>query len=193
MGAPFQTIAQLEREHIGKALALLNGDKRAAADALGISLNTLYNRLNEYGEAFEADIRAGLYTAKTGEPTASALWFWAEATLPAVRPSSEIVGQSIALQPGRYCVYEHVVDGAVCYVGMGQWNRPFESSRNELWDEIVGTANEIQVRIVAWFDDEASARFFEAEVIRQRNPACNIMRPNSYPLFDAIGVAAVLS
>jgi len=34
-----------------RTLEHLNGDKRAAAETLGISLNTLYNRLNAYEAA----------------------------------------------------------------------------------------------------------------------------------------------
>ncbi len=43
-----RSIRDVERELIMRTLEHLNGDKRAAADTLGISLNTLYNRLNAY-------------------------------------------------------------------------------------------------------------------------------------------------
>lgn len=46
-GAP---IAEVERNHILKTLDKFDGDKKAAAESLGISLKTLYNRLNEYEE-----------------------------------------------------------------------------------------------------------------------------------------------
>ncbi|ABC31618.1 sigma 54-dependent transcriptional activator containing CheY-like receiver domain [Hahella chejuensis KCTC 2396] len=45
-----KTIEEMERELITLTLAQLDGDKRRAADMLGISLKTLYNRLNSYGE-----------------------------------------------------------------------------------------------------------------------------------------------
>jgi two-component system response regulator HydG len=45
---PGRAIRDVERELIFKTLEHFSGDKRAAADALGISLKTLYNRLNEY-------------------------------------------------------------------------------------------------------------------------------------------------
>ena len=45
------SIRDVERELIMRTLEHLNGDKRAAAETLGISLNTLYNRLNAYEAA----------------------------------------------------------------------------------------------------------------------------------------------
>jgi DNA-binding NtrC family response regulator len=46
-----RSIRDVERELITRTLEHLNGDKRAAAETLGISLNTLYNRLNAYEAA----------------------------------------------------------------------------------------------------------------------------------------------
>jgi DNA-binding NtrC family response regulator len=43
-----RSIRDVERELITRTLEHMNGDKRAAAEVLGISLNTLYNRLNAY-------------------------------------------------------------------------------------------------------------------------------------------------
>jgi len=43
-----ETLAQAERRLIFAALDHFGGDKRLAADALGVSLRTLYNRLREY-------------------------------------------------------------------------------------------------------------------------------------------------
>jgi DNA-binding NtrC family response regulator len=43
-----RSIREVERELIMRTLEHLNGDKKAAAETLGISLNTLYNRLNTY-------------------------------------------------------------------------------------------------------------------------------------------------
>jgi DNA-binding NtrC family response regulator len=45
-----RAISDVERELIFKTLDHFDGDKKAAADMLGISLKTLYNRLNEYGD-----------------------------------------------------------------------------------------------------------------------------------------------
>lgn len=43
-----RTIEEVERELIEVTLEQLDGDKKRAADMLGISLKTLYNRLNDY-------------------------------------------------------------------------------------------------------------------------------------------------
>ncbi len=45
-----RSIADVERDLILTTLNHLNGDKKAAAADLGISLKTLYNRLKEYGQ-----------------------------------------------------------------------------------------------------------------------------------------------
>ncbi len=50
-----RSIRDVERELIMRTLEHLNGDKRAAAETLGISLNTLYNRLNSYESKDAAD------------------------------------------------------------------------------------------------------------------------------------------
>lgn len=44
-------LAEVERRHILSALAHFEGDKKRTAEALGISLKTLYNRLNVYQAA----------------------------------------------------------------------------------------------------------------------------------------------
>lgn len=43
-----RSISDVERDLIEKTLEHFDGDKKAAAETLGISLNTLYNRLNSY-------------------------------------------------------------------------------------------------------------------------------------------------
>ena len=45
-----KTVEDVERELIMTTLEHLHGDKKAAADTLGLSLKTLYNRLNSYEE-----------------------------------------------------------------------------------------------------------------------------------------------
>jgi len=46
-----RSIRDVERELIERTLEHFDGDKKAAAETLGISLNTLYNRLNAYQES----------------------------------------------------------------------------------------------------------------------------------------------
>ena len=48
---PGRPIREVERELILRTLEHFDGDKRVAAETLGISLKTLYNRLNAYDEA----------------------------------------------------------------------------------------------------------------------------------------------
>ena len=43
------TLAEVEKDLILRALALLDNDKEEAARALGISRRTIYRRLKEYG------------------------------------------------------------------------------------------------------------------------------------------------
>jgi transcriptional regulator with PAS, ATPase and Fis domain len=47
---PTLTIHELEKRYILKALAYFEGNKTQAANALGITIKTLYNKLHEYGE-----------------------------------------------------------------------------------------------------------------------------------------------
>jgi transcriptional regulator with PAS, ATPase and Fis domain len=47
---PTITLGELERRYILKALAHFDGNKTQAANALGITIKTLYNKLHEYGE-----------------------------------------------------------------------------------------------------------------------------------------------
>ncbi|MCB1842372.1 MAG: sigma-54-dependent Fis family transcriptional regulator, partial [Halioglobus sp.] len=45
------TIEDVERQLITMTLEHCRGNKKETADVLGISLKTLYNRLNKYSEA----------------------------------------------------------------------------------------------------------------------------------------------
>ena len=49
MPAPAQTMEQIERRAIEEALAAVGGNRRHAAERLGIGLRTLYERLKKYG------------------------------------------------------------------------------------------------------------------------------------------------
>jgi len=53
-----RTLRELEREAILAALAACRGNRRAAAEQLGIGLRTLYTRLREYGISAEPDPEA---------------------------------------------------------------------------------------------------------------------------------------
>ena len=47
------TLSELEKRHIMRSLEHLNGNKTKAAKALGITVKTLYNKLNTYGIGVE--------------------------------------------------------------------------------------------------------------------------------------------
>lgn len=47
---PTKTLHELEKRYILKALNYFEGNKTQAANALGITIKTLYNKLHEYGE-----------------------------------------------------------------------------------------------------------------------------------------------
>ena len=44
----FQTMEELEREHIFKAMKLSGGNKPKVAKLLGITIKSVYNKLNKY-------------------------------------------------------------------------------------------------------------------------------------------------
>lgn len=50
-GPPFRTLAELERRTIEARVIAFDGNKTKAAKSLGISLKTLYNKLNAYRAA----------------------------------------------------------------------------------------------------------------------------------------------
>jgi len=60
---PSITLGELERRYIIKALEYFEGNKTQAANALGITIKTLYNKLHEYGE-FE---KYAVHTRPTAE------------------------------------------------------------------------------------------------------------------------------
>lgn len=45
----FKTLEQMELEHIEKALAFVENNKSKAAQILGVTVKTLYNKLHYYG------------------------------------------------------------------------------------------------------------------------------------------------
>ncbi len=69
---PGRAIRDVERELIVKTLEYFNGDKKAAARTLGVSLKTLYNRLNEYKEGGDRSrgVQSEVLQARRPEPSA---------------------------------------------------------------------------------------------------------------------------
>jgi transcriptional regulator with PAS, ATPase and Fis domain len=50
MAGPAKTLRDIEMEHILRVYAKNSHNKQATAQELGISLKTLYNKLNQYEE-----------------------------------------------------------------------------------------------------------------------------------------------
>lgn len=92
---------------------------------------------------------------------------------------------SITILPHGVCVYRHVVDGVVIYVGKGNAERPFEvvpgehdcGPRNAQWTILMRQARSITVEIVGWYRSDAEAAEAEAREIQECRPVANIIRP----------------
>lgn len=78
-----------------------------------------------------------------------------------------------------FCVYHHVIDGKVIYVGKGRLGRPYDKkSRNPRWRAAVAAAGgTYEVRVVALFDTDAEACALEREQIDQMRPPANMLQP----------------
>jgi len=57
--AELPTLAELEKRHVLNVLALLDGNKTQAAKVLGISLKTVYNKLEQYAQEEAASGNVG--------------------------------------------------------------------------------------------------------------------------------------
>lgn len=82
----------------------------------------------------------------------------------------------VTLAPGLdYCVYAHLVDGVIRYVGMGSVSRAFSlrpAERNNAWrDGSAGKA--ISVALLAFFHDKRDALDFEKSCIDRYDPHWN--------------------
>jgi DNA-binding NtrC family response regulator len=53
LNTDFLTLKEMEKAHIFSALELSGGNKTQAAKLLGVSLKTIYNKLNEYNKVVE--------------------------------------------------------------------------------------------------------------------------------------------
>jgi two-component system response regulator HydG len=66
---PTMTLHELEKRYILKALNYFDGNKTQAANALGITIKTLYNKLHEYGEFEKYAVHSKpVSTPKSGTP-----------------------------------------------------------------------------------------------------------------------------
>jgi hypothetical protein len=77
---------------------------------------------------------------------------------------------------GSYCVYCHVKDGFVFYVGSGNVTRPFDiTSRNLRWKAFAKDSI-VEVRILEWFARKDDAYISEIEWISRLRPPANMQR-----------------
>ena len=78
---------------------------------------------------------------------------------------------------GKVCVYRHLVDGQIFYIGKGVNHRPFAAwGRPDAWYSVVEAAGYYDVEIVAWFDTDAEACKAEKDEIKKHRPKTNQQR-----------------
>jgi hypothetical protein len=95
--------------------------------------------------------------------------------------------QRITLRRNEFCVYRHVVNGEVVYVGMGTSQRPFminpggeHCPRGTTWSLAIGASPEITAEIIGWYENAPLARKAERAEIRRLRPIGNVnIRPNA--------------
>jgi hypothetical protein len=83
---------------------------------------------------------------------------------------------------GKYCVYHHLKNGEVFYVGKGNPSRPFHfASRNEKWKSIAGDGFGIEVKIVRWYPSSQAAFLAEQADIIKLRPVANLFQRKRKP------------
>lgn len=82
----------------------------------------------------------------------------------------------ITIHPEQWCVYHHIKDGNVFYVGKGNAMRPFAiTGRNDLWKAIALSGERgFEVEIVGWYRTSMDAFLAEQLAIREMKPTANI-------------------
>lgn len=75
----------------------------------------------------------------------------------------------------RFCVYAHVHDGSIFYIGQGRLGRPFETTgRNRFWYELVNFAGGYTIEILCYYETMTAAMAEEVRLIKLFQPACNL-------------------
>lgn len=73
-----------------------------------------------------------------------------------------------------FCVYKHVMESTVFYVGMGSISRAFDAgNRNKIWRQYAGN-RDFLVEVISLHETEESAHKEEKHLIEQWRPACNM-------------------
>lgn len=84
-----------------------------------------------------------------------------------------------------YCVYAHLIQGSIIYIGSGSHARPYSFSRPDDWMQLVRDNNfALDVKILGKFLTRRSAFIFERKMIKKYRPTCNKMN-NGFKLSDA--------
>jgi len=65
--SPFPTLAEVEEAHIRKALTLTNGSKAKAAQLLGVTTKTVYNKLNQYAKRTSLDTQLANFAKENAD------------------------------------------------------------------------------------------------------------------------------
>lgn len=82
---------------------------------------------------------------------------------------------SLVIPTGGYCVYRHVVNGTVIYVGKGKADRAFDFNvRTKLWRTMVAGAQQVKVEIVGWHASSGEALEAESAEIERLKPPANV-------------------
>jgi excinuclease UvrABC nuclease subunit len=82
----------------------------------------------------------------------------------------------------KWCVYAHLLNGEVVYIGKGSHVRPFDiKSRNSEWRERMSSATALDVAILGWFASERTAFIAETRLIKRHRPALNLNRSDMPP------------
>lgn len=81
---------------------------------------------------------------------------------------------ALSINGKPYCVYHHVCDGKVFYIGSGTMARPFtRDGRNRRWLQFVKENPNYEIRIDGRFQDLREARIEESKQIKDQRPLCN--------------------
>lgn len=78
-----------------------------------------------------------------------------------------------SVKAGKKCVYGHIVDGRLVYIGSGYAHRAFSIwHRKKIWRSVV--TGDFEVFIFGWFSPDEAARE-EVRLIKELKPECNLV------------------
>lgn len=98
---------------------------------------------------------------------------------------------SVAVPRLKFCVYLHVKNGVIFYVGMGSLSRAFERDyRHHTWLSLVGR-EPYEVRVYSWCLNKKVARKRELLAIKKFKPLCNFHH-NGFKRLDLTNRAMAL-